>query len=163
MHDVAFEHAFRLAALLAQITSNSSHKHALQRFERADLVVDHQHCRLRSHRAHPVRSVSPFQQIRGNCSPDSQSTMRPPPKRRRHLHEVMLVLDDLADASPRRGRADARASPRAARPPPPARRSPRACPHWRHRADRARAIRRRRRPPAAPESASSSMRKPTLD
>ena len=59
------------------------------------------------------------------------------------------------------GRADARASPPTAFPPPRARRKPRTCPIWRRTAHRGRASRKPLRPGGRTGTAASSMRTPT--
>ena len=148
----------RLGGVRAQITSNSS---LSTRFSDSSDRISSSTTRTVACpliTAIPSRTPQPSsQQIRGNCSPDSQSTMRPPPNAGRHLHEVMIVGDHLADdrgVAAERMRAHRRQQ---RRPPPPARRSRPACLRWRRRADRARAIRRPPPLPAGPARASSSM------
>ena len=89
------------------------------------------------------------QQIRGSCSPASQSTMRLPPNSVCICTKACVVGDDLADDRARRapsGWARIAASRRSASAAGADR--DRACLRWRHRADRGRAARRPRAPRA---------------
>ena len=83
LHHLAGQHVLGLRRPAHGDDLELLRQHAADRLEAADLVVDDEHRGIARHHCSPdwltIVPLDRHQQMRGNCSPDSQSTMRPPP------------------------------------------------------------------------------------